>query len=134
MITAPKRTIRDKEDVVYLVDVFYQRVREDEILAPIFNERIGEHLWFLHLDTLSRFWETLLLGNRTYFGAPFPKHLDLPIKNEHFPHWLNLFENTVDDLFIGEKAEEAKHRARQLAKSFGNKWAQHEVKMVEGQV
>lgn len=119
------RTISTKEDVSYLVDVFYQRVRKHDVLAPIFNNQIG-NLWFLHLDTLSRFWETLLLGNRTYYGAPFPKHLNLPIKTEHFTMWLALFEQTVDDLFTGEKAEEAKHRARQLAKSFGNKWAHYE--------
>ena len=118
-------TISTKEDVKHLVDTFYARVREHEILGPIFNDKIGE-LWFLHLDTLSRFWETLLLDNRTYFGAPFPKHFDLPIKVEHFSMWLTLFEQTVDDLFKGEKAEEAKHRARQLAKSFSSKWAHYE--------
>lgn len=111
------RKIENKKDIEYLVDIFYQRVREHEVLAPIFNEQIGD-LWFLHLDTLSRFWETLLFGNRTYFGKPFPKHLKLPIKDEHFEMWLSLFVQTVDDLFVGEKAEEAKDRARNLARSF----------------
>ena len=112
--------IKRVEDVHDLVDEFYKRVREHRELAPIFNEKIGQ-LWFLHIDTLTRFWQTLLLEDRTYYGSPFPKHLELPIKDKHFELWLELFTETVDDLFEGEKAEEAKHRASQLAKSFRSK-------------
>jgi hemoglobin len=114
------KDLTTREDVHELVDEFYKRVRAHDVLAPIFNEKIGQ-LWFLHIDTLTRFWETLLLENRTYFGAPFPKHLELPIEDVHFDMWLGLFTQTVSDLFEGEKADEAKHRAVHLAKSFKNK-------------
>ena len=117
-----KRRLTTKDDVVYFVDEFYKRVRKHKILGPIFNEHIG-HLWFLHLDTLNRFWETLLLDNRTYFGDPFPKHLELPIKHEHFDIWLTLLSNTIDELFEGEKAEEAKLKCQNLAKSFRKRLA-----------
>ncbi|MGY6649818.1 group III truncated hemoglobin [Wenyingzhuangia sp. IMCC45574] len=117
-----KKTITTKEDVVYFVDEFYKRIRAHEVLGPVFNDEIG-NLWFLHLDTLSRFWETLLLGNRTYFGDPFEKHLKIPIKNEHFDLWIPLFLKTVDDLFEGNKAEEAKLRGQNLARSFRKRLA-----------
>lgn len=112
-----KRTLTTKEDVVYFVDEFYKRVRQHTVLGPVFNDEIG-NLWFLHLDTLSRFWETLLLGNRAYFGDPFPKHLKLPIKDEYFDMWLILLDETIDELFEGDKAEEARTKGKNLAKSF----------------
>ena len=112
-----KRTLTTKEDVTFFVDEFYKKVREHKILGPVFSDQIG-HLWFLHLDTLSRFWETLLLGNRTYFGDPFPNHLKLPIKDEYFDMWIVLLIDTIDEFFEGEKAEEAKLKGQNLAKSF----------------
>lgn len=105
-----------------MVDEFYKRVRIHEELGPIFNNKIG-NLWELHLDTLTRFWETLLLHEKTYFGAPFPKHIELPIKDEHFDQWVALFTSTIDELFEGDKAEEAKLRATNIAIMFKYKHA-----------
>lgn len=60
----------------------------------------------------------VLLGKNGYKGQPFPKHLVLPISGEHFNRWLTLFEQTIDELFEGEKAEEAKQRAMMIAQTF----------------
>lgn len=117
------KTLETKEDIAFMVDEFYKKARQHEVLGPIFNNAIGE-LWFLHLDTLNRFWETLLLDGQSYFGRPFPKHLNLPIKDEHFDMWLMLFNQNIDEHFVGEKAQEAKKRAGYLAQSFRSKLAQ----------
>lgn len=105
------------DDIKLLVDDFYGRVREDELLAPIFNERIKDQ-WPAHLNKMYTFWQTVLLGEHTYFGSPFPPHANLPVDGQHFQRWLELFHTTLDEHFTGEKADEAKWRANKMAEMF----------------
>ncbi|MBV6640531.1 MAG: group III truncated hemoglobin [Cyclobacteriaceae bacterium] len=112
-----KRNILQLKDIKLLVDSFYGKVREDEILAPIFNQRIGDK-WPEHLEKMYRFWQTILLGQHTYFGSPFAPHATLPVDLNHFNRWLKLFNETIDDHFCGEKAEEARWRAGKMAEMF----------------
>ena len=112
-----QRDILSLEDVKLLVDTFYGKVREDETLAHIFNERIGDR-WPEHLEKMYRFWQTVLLDEHTYFGSPFPPHANLPVQHLHFERWLELFQQTVDGLFVGEKADEAKWRGNRMAEMF----------------
>lgn len=105
------------EDVKKLVDVFYAKVRENDMLAPVFNERI-QNRWPEHLEKMYAFWQTILLEERTYFGSPFPPHAQLPVGHAHFEQWMQLFTQTVDELFTGEKAKEAKWRAGKMAEMF----------------
>lgn len=111
------KDILNLHDVKNLVDTFYGKVRSDELLLPIFNERIQDN-WPNHLEKMYRFWQTVLLGEQTYTGSPFPPHATLPIAHEHFAQWLMLFKVTVDELFTGEKAKEAKWRADKMAEMF----------------
>lgn len=119
-----KQDIRNLDDIKLLVDTFYDLVRDNKLLAPIFNERIQDH-WPQHLAKMYTFWQTVLLGDHTYLGSPFPPHAQLPITHEHFEQWLNLFSQTVDQLFHGEKAEEAKWRANKMAEMFQFKISYH---------
>lgn len=112
--------ISDGDDVKTLVDRFYDKVKRDGLLAPVFNE-IARVDWPQHLPAMYRFWESLLLGAGTYQGAPFPKHAVLPIAQEHFERWLALFVATVDELFEGSKAMEAKSRALCIADTFAQR-------------
>jgi hemoglobin len=105
------------EDIKLLVDTFYQRIQADELLGPIFNEHIQDR-WPVHLEKMYRFWQTVLLEEYTYNGAPFPPHARLPVGPEHFAQWLELFTQTIDELFTGEKADEAKWRAGKMATMF----------------
>ena len=107
-------------DVMGLVDTFYDKVRADELLSPIFNERIGDR-WPQHLEKMYSFWQTVLLDERTYYGAPFPPHAQLPVDHTHFQQWMTLFITTIDELFEGEKAKEAKWRAARMAELFESK-------------
>jgi len=112
-----KKDILRLDDVKLLVDTFYRKVREDELIGPIFNERIQDR-WPQHLAKMYTFWQTVLLGEHTYYGSPFPPHAKLPVEKEHFERSLELFSQTLDELFTGEVANEAMWRANKMAEMF----------------
>lgn len=108
------------DDIKLLVDTFYGKVQADALIGPVFNERI-EDRWPIHLQKMYNFWQTVLLEEYTYNGRPFPPHATLPINHEHFEQWLKLFSQTIDELFTGDKATEAKWRAGKMAEMFESK-------------
>jgi hemoglobin len=107
-------------DIKQLVDTFYRKVLKDDLLGPVFKERIGDR-WPQHIEKMYTFWETVLLDNRTYFGSPFPPHAQLPVNHSHFQKWMEYFVETIDSVFQGQKAEEAKWRAGKMAELFESK-------------
>jgi hemoglobin len=109
-----KQDIATKEDVTTLIDLFYTKVRADELLAPVFSHVDWEH----HTPVIINFWCMVLLGDLSYRGNPFQKHINLPIQQHHFEKWLHHFRQTVDENFSGDKAEEAKTRASNIASMF----------------
>lgn len=111
------REIKNIDDIRLLVDKFYDSVRADTLLGPVFNDVIQDR-WPAHLEKMYRFWQTVLLEEHTYNGTPFLPHALLPVDQEHFDRWLELFNGTVDQHFIGEKASEAKWRAARMAEMF----------------
>lgn len=112
--------IESMKDITLLVDTFYEKVRENELIGPIFNEKIGNR-WPDHLEKMYRFWQTVLLDTHSYFGSPFPPHATLPLTEAHFNKWLEIFYETVDALFSGAKADEAKWRGDKMAAMFLSK-------------
>jgi hemoglobin len=112
--------INSVDDIKLLVNDFYEKVRQNPLIGPIFNNIVQDR-WPQHLETMYKFWQTVLLGEQTYFGGPFPKHARLPVTQEHFDTWLKLWYQTVDDHFQGEKATEAKWRADKMAAIFVSK-------------
>jgi len=114
------RDIENIEDVQRMVNTFYGKIREDDMLGIIFNQNIQDR-WPQHLDKMYRFWQTILLEEYTYDGRPFPPHAHLPIGKVHFDQWLSLFEETVHELFEGPKADEAIWRAKKMATLFESK-------------
>lgn len=113
------KPIETRADLVFLVDTFYARVRKHEVLGPVFNGKIDD--WVSHLENITNFWETTIFLGKSYHGNPMRKHLELDkeldhsIKQEHFGHWLELWFDTIDLHFEGEKASLAKERARNMA-------------------
>ncbi|MBZ4041289.1 group III truncated hemoglobin [Flavobacterium hibisci] len=112
--------ISNIEDIKLLVNTFYEKVQNDDLIGPIFNEKmIGR--WPEHLEKMYRFWQTLLLEEHTYSGSPFPPHKHLPVNQSHFDRWMEIFTETVDSLFAGKLAEETKVRAANMAYMFNYK-------------
>lgn len=112
-----KHDIQTLADIKNLVDTFYGKVRLDALIGPIFDERIQDR-WPQHLEKMYTFWQTILLEEHTYNGAPFPPHAQLPIEKEHFDKWLQIFHATLAELFEGKIADEAKWRANKMAQMF----------------
>jgi hemoglobin len=105
------KDITSRDDIVLLVNSFYGKVNADDVLKDIFS-----HVdWPQHLPIMYNFWSSMLLGDNSYQGNPFQKHLKLTIDATHFSRWYTLFTQTVDEHFTGEKAEEAKSRAQSIA-------------------
>ena len=109
-----KKDITGLEDIKLLVDEFYTLVRHDELLSPIFFYRLNVY-WEPHLEKMYTFWNAALFGVKGYTGNPFAKHATMPVGGEHFEKWLSIFNTTVDELFSGSKATEAKWRAARMA-------------------
>jgi hemoglobin len=114
-----KKDISNRADVFLLVSHFYAKVRKDAILAPFFNSTIKD--WKAHQDHLTTFWESNLFLKSKYYGNPIEAHVnvDADHKNRitelHFGLWLNLWFQTIDELFEGDYAENAKRRARKMS-------------------
>ena len=112
-----RKPLETRDDIRLLVDSFYSKVREDGYIGPVFTD-IANVDWEEHLPKLYNFWADLLLGEDTYRGRPFPPHMKLNLQPGHFEQWLRLFVATVDEHFVGLKADEAKHRAYRIARNF----------------
>jgi hemoglobin len=114
-----KKDIKTREDVFLLVSSFYEKVKKDEVLGPFFNDVI--HDWNEHLDRLTTFWESSLFLKTKYTGDPLKAHIKVDKSNNnsiseyHFGLWLNLWFQTIDELFEGDYAQNAKHRARKMS-------------------
>lgn len=120
MANIEKKNIEDREDVILLVNKFYQRVRQDELIGPIFNEKIGKH-WAEHLQKLYDFWESRLFDKDIYQGRPLFVHKPLPIDAQHFDRWLKLWNETIDDYFVGDIADQAREKAENIGRFFQEK-------------
>ena len=76
-----------------LVNRFYDKVRSDPVLGPIFNPAV--HDWDEHQRRLVSFWSSVVLKTGTYRGNPMAAHRPHPIRAEHFDHWLALWRETA---------------------------------------
>lgn len=105
-----------EDEIKTLVYSFYDRIRVDEVLGPIFNGHIKD--WDMHLDRMVRFWSSLMRGTGTYHGTPMPVHIALPdLSAELFQRWLTLFHETVQELPNRPFAERAEQFAHRIARS-----------------
>lgn len=110
-----KKEIESRKDIELLVNRFYDKVKENAVIGQMFA-----HVnWETHLPLMYNFWENAIFYSGGYNGNPLKSHQQLhqasPLSKEHFDTWLHIFTSTIDELFIGEKAELAKQRAISIA-------------------
>lgn len=98
-----------------LVEGFYDRVRNDDMIGPIFAERVTD--WGPHLVQMKLFWSSVALSSGVYQGRPMPKHMPLPIDARHFDRWLEIFEATAREICTPVAADHFIVRARRIAQS-----------------
>lgn len=113
-----KKDIKDKGDIEVLVNSFYDKVKKDDKIGGIFIEIIGPD-WSHHLPLMYMFWDMVLFSKPGYGGNPTRKHVEMDkkvqLEKEHFDRWLALWNETVDSLYEGAHANEAKNRATLMA-------------------
>lgn len=109
------RTGIDEAMIERLVHAFYDKVRQDDFLAPIFAARIKD--WEPHLDQMCAFWSSVALMSGRYHGRPMEKHAPLPVDARHFDRWLSLFEETARELCPPAAANHFVERAKPIADS-----------------
>ncbi|EYD76017.1 putative hemoglobin [Rubellimicrobium mesophilum DSM 19309] len=110
-----ERTGLDEARLTALVHRFYGKVRADEVLGPIFAERI--HDWDPHLERMVAFWSSVALMTGRYHGRPVVKHVGLPVGWEHYERWLALFRETAAETCPPEGAAHVIERAERIAQS-----------------
>jgi hemoglobin len=101
------------DDARTLVHRFYDRVRHDALLAPVFAARVRD--WDSHLERMTLFWGAVLFARPLYHGRPTERHAGLPIGPAHYERWLTLWRDTVDEAFTGPRADHAKRGADKMA-------------------
>ena len=120
-VGAERHDIESRADCERLVRAFYGRALEDPIIGFIFVD-VAKLDLEAHVPRITSFWETILLGARSYSGGAFAPHAALDAKvrlrEGHFAQWLDLWCRTVDELFAGDRAELAKAHARRVAQAF----------------
>lgn len=113
-----KSDIKNRTDIERLVKTFYEKLLHDDEMSPLFVDVAGDHL-AAHFEILYDFWESVLFFTGQYKRNTMLKHIELHDKygltKAHFTTWLSYFNQTVDDLFEGEKAGLAKQRANSIA-------------------
>lgn len=113
-----KTDIKNRADIEKLVSVFYNKVKEDDVISYFFND-VAKTNWENHMPKMCEFFENILFSSGNYDGNPMLAHEELhkksEVKEKHFIHWGNLFDATVDELFKGEKANEIKLRCVNIA-------------------
>jgi hemoglobin len=110
-----KETGIDEAMIETLIRGFYARVRQDALLAPIFESRISD--WDRHLDNMFAFWSSLTLHTGMYHGQPMAKHMPLAVDARHFDRWLALFEETAREVCHPAAAERFIERSQRVAES-----------------
>ena len=105
----------DDEMIERLVRTFYGAIRNDDLVGPVFAQRISD--WEPHILRLCEFWSSVALMSGRYHGQPMEKHIRLPVDAQHFDRWLQLFERTAREVCPPAAASHFIERARRIAQS-----------------
>ncbi|WP_299546467.1 group III truncated hemoglobin [uncultured Helicobacter sp.] len=111
-----------KEAIDILMNIFYAKIRTDKNgVGEIFNSVIGrnDEAWEIHKRKIANFWQGMLLGEGDYSGVPLKAHLDLPpFPREYFEIWLELFDESLKEVFCESVAKQILERAQMIAQRF----------------
>lgn len=112
------RDIENRNDIMILVNTFYNHVKKDRLIGPVFKE-IAQVNWDTHLVKMYDFWDNIIFNTGSYRGNTLRVHENLnslsALTEDHFEHWLQLFEVTVNELFTGKNAQKAINSANSIA-------------------
>jgi hemoglobin len=110
-----ERTGIDEAMIERLVRSFYDRVRQDSLIGPIFASKVDD--WDAHIEKMCAFWSSVALMSGRYHGQPMRAHLPLPIDTPHFNRWLEIFAQTAKDICPPTATAHFLERAHRVADS-----------------
>lgn len=111
----PDAHLPDEAGITRLVHAFYARARHDWLLGPVFEAAIDD--WDAHLETLVRFWCSVLLRAGSYRGNPMSAHRPLGLDDQHFARWLALWDRTARDVLPPAQARHVFETATRIGRS-----------------
>jgi len=113
-----------EDDIAKLTQVFYAWVRKDDLLGPVFNQKIGtdDAQWQPHIARINDFWSGVFLKTGRFSGNPpgslMTKHTPLPgLTPAHFTRWLELFARAGEHTLPSAKQAHFNTTANRIAKS-----------------
>lgn len=93
-----------EDEIRLLVNAFYDKIRADPELGPIFMRAITGD-WGPHLEKMYDFWSSVMLTSGRYKGNPVAVHQRINgLEIRLFDHWLTLFGQACDETFGAETA------------------------------
>ncbi len=111
------------EQIREMVELFYGRMREDDLVGPIFLARVND--WEAHYEKMTRFWSSAVLRTGSYSGRPLEVHRfggedggdEFRLSEAHFVRWVEVYTQTAEDVFGIEGAKPFLNVARAMASS-----------------
>ncbi|MEP4198127.1 MAG: group III truncated hemoglobin [Aliishimia sp.] len=111
----PPRIAIDRDDIASVVHTFYQRVRQDSTLGPVFAKHVTN--WTEHEEKITRFWANAILFEKSYDGNPMQAHLEAGnVRAQHFATWLALFDKTLTERLNPEQSAQWSHLAHRIGR------------------
>jgi hemoglobin len=114
------KDIENEKDIKLFLDAFYEKVKVDEVISYLFND-VAKLNWDEHMPKIYAFWESILLGKASFSGDVMGAHIRLHQKEKltttHFDRWIQLFEETLNEMYEGAVATEAINRARTIRRT-----------------
>ncbi len=125
LISDPANETPTEAQLAGLVDTFYARVREDDLIGPVFESVVED--WPHHLQKLTAFWTRVVLGASDYRGNPMMAHVALRdrITPAHFERWLALWTEVTNAVLPGPIADELQERAARMSQRLQAGMASH---------
>ena len=112
------RDIANRDDLLLLMNAFYNKLLKDDQIKYIFTD-VAKIDLPTHIPIITDFWEQNILGTGNYKNNVLQVHRDLDhqskLSPEHFKIWITHFENTINNNYAGENAEKMKTRALSIA-------------------
>ncbi len=115
-IGSPAEAITEAE-IAGLVPRFYDRVRADALIGPVFDNAITE--WKPHLEKLMAFWSSVMLTSGRYKGNPMAAHMKhlATITPPMFDRWLSIWAEVTNESMAPGIAAELQAKAERIAQS-----------------
>ncbi len=113
-VTAPdEAALRD------LIALFYGRVRQDALLAPVFEPAVTD--WDAHTAKLVDFWHSVAFTSGRYKGPMMARHLKHrgAIGPAHVARWLELWREAAAETLEPGHAAFLVAKAERIAQSLG---------------